>query len=204
MKPVAWHWELTPREALGGYIIRVPPQRPLLRETKPFALPYESVEGTGLRLQWGVSSRSLCLDVKAIREFAPQLPDSAADGDRRSGILFFDGDTLVGYYVILGFSLSSDHRVWIHEDYRGSDLGQRVLLEWQKRVPRCQTKDPQKLNPGGAKTFLRVRSKLYRWAIDQGYDVPDKVRRELDTGAEAAAIDAKIALVLETRKPQTI
>lgn len=200
------HWELTPREALGGYKVWIPPiQTPLPTEKTPFpGVPRAQFE-RGLTLQYGVSSISLAPDMRAVHAAVPHLPDPGAGGDYRSGVLVFSGDQVVGYYIIEGTRSRPrpQHRVWVHSSYYGQKLGARVLLEYQKRIPRCHAPG-QRLNPRGCETFLAVRPMLYHWALEQGQSLPDKVLRELETGEEASEIRRKIALVRETGQPQTI
>lgn len=208
----AWHWNLTPLEALGGYEIRIPlVPAALVTERLPMVgLPYLPF-GDGLMFQYGVSSLSLAPDMIQVRCFTPGLPDPGEHRkERRSGILVFDGDQVVGYYIIDGMRSrpQPEHRVWVDPDYRGTkkgagQMGARILLEYQKWIPRCHAVG-QQLNPRGCETFLAVRPMLYQWAEAQGKRLSSKVRRELETGEEDSKIRRKIAQVRNTGISQII
>ena len=204
---VAWHWTLTPREALGGYCIAIPRSggRLTVERTPLAGMLYQPFYGD-LTFQYGVSSKSLAPDMQYVRQFAPDLPDPGANSrDPRSGILAFSGERIVGYYIIDGLRSrpSPQHRVWVDPEYYGRKIGARILFEYQKRVPRCPAPG-QMLNPRGCETFLALRPMLYHWAEEQGIPLSDAVKREMETGREASDIRRKIAWVRETGHPQYI
>lgn len=202
--PAAWHWELTPLEVFEGYWLCSPPNPGgrIVRERAGLNhVPAESLAGTPYTMQWGVSSRSLCPDMAKMRAFAPSMQDphkAPGSRERRSGILVFsEGPAAIAGYIVDGFSTAPQHKLWVDAAHQGEGLGERMLLEWYKRVPRV-TSAEQTMNLRGAAAFLGVRERLYRWAAEEGLPVPGKVLREMTTGAEAAIIREKIEQVRRT------
>ena len=204
-----WHWEQTPLEAWAGFVLwdgrhKNVPKRLVdtFDRVEASGFRCERYElGGGLTCQLAVSDRSSSRDVQATRAEHPELPVS---GDRRSGVIIFDGERIAANFISDGNLYDHAYRTVVAPEYRGRGLAQRAVLEWYKRVRRPRVVSKQRLNVAGAKVFLAVQSSVYAWALQHGKAVPDKVLRELETRAETLQLKEAMARVQSTGEPFVI
>lgn len=204
-----WHWEQTPLEAWAGFTVRVgkasrTPEKIValgeLVEYSGFKCERYELED-GLTCQLAVSDRSSSRDIQATRREQPELPVS---GDKRSGVIIFDGDRIVANFISDGDMFDHRYRTVVDAEYRRRGLAQRAVLEWYKHVRRPRIVSSQRLSPAGAKVFLSVHSAVYAWASQHGKSLPDKVLREMETKAETTQLVEAINRVESTGEPFVI
>jgi hypothetical protein len=183
---MCWRWELTPAELFAGFNFQHSmPAKELPGEVLAFACSKKLLEGTPLTYQLALSDRSVAVDMQQLRVAHPELPLS---GDRRSGVLAFDGDSLVGCCVIPGIQIYQGYKMVVLPEYRQQKLAFRMLLEWCRQTKRPRVLPPQGITINSAKALLAVHSILVDWAIQTGRSVPDQVRIAVAKGDEAKTL----------------
>jgi len=175
-----WRWELSPLQIKLGQTYG--PTRPNLRvrESTPFKGDKLPLPGApGLTYQFGVGDGSVAVEIV---ELLQVMPDLERTGDRRSGVLVFDGERLVGNWTVSGKRTHPQRALYVDPEYRGRNLGPLMILEWSKRTKRPRKLHAFYINPGSAKALLRCDMALYDWAEAEGKAIPDRalIDRELD------------------------
>jgi GNAT superfamily N-acetyltransferase len=191
VEDMCWRWELTPMELLAGFQpIRSKRTENLTSEVKPFKnTERKPLPGTDLLYQFAVSDCAVTQDITRIREAQPDLPVS---GDRRSGVLVYDQNKLVGSCVIQGNMYLQGYKMSVHPDYRRQGIAYRMLLEWCRETKRARELPKQGITLNSAKALLRVHKELIGWALQEGKEVPDRVVQAVEDGQEAERILARL------------
>lgn len=129
-----WH-ELTPAEMVAKHrIVQGGPGERQIPESLPFTGPRLPLDGyKALSYQLGLSDLSRCLEARLQRAAHPDLPSS---GDKRSGVLILDGETVVGSFVLDGQSVDSRFRMAVAKDYQRRGLAKTMMLLWGSKVKR--------------------------------------------------------------------
>lgn len=190
MSNFVYYWTLTPKELLSCLVpVNSRDRSRISLPVASFKLPKLSLVGTSYTYQLGVSANSLSEDMKGILKEFPGIP---VTGDRRSGILIYQGSKIIGSYLIPG-SYTKDFRlIYVHEGFRKQGLGTRMVEQWYREVPRAMSLSKQLVNVMAAKTFLKAHANVVRWAVAEGKDVPQRVQDAVNSGAEAAEILARL------------
>jgi hypothetical protein len=208
-----WRWEMTPLEIFQVKVVKPTPGGDgfLSMEVSPFKLPRLPLEGAnGLTHQFGLSDCSLSEEVKLWKATHPEIP---VTGDRRSGIIVFDGDEIVASYIFEGRRTGIPLTMVVRKDYRGSKpkspkplpLSVILPLEFFKRVKRQARPEPQQTEiVQGARAYIRTLTALYEWAVRTGKSIPEKVQREIETKEETNYILGLLSEVERTGTSVTI
>jgi len=183
-------WEQTPKEWFSRIVpvhmgaVQVPV------EVLPFKSAKISLPGTSYTYQLALAD--IASDTIAeLRAARPNLPMS---GDRRTGVLVFDGPKLIASFIVPGETRSALLRLAVHEDYRGAGLAKKMLVQWMKQVPLGVNSGPQLVNIAAIKTWLRAMHEVVDWAVASGKVVPQRVKDAWIAGTEEAEILATLAL----------
>jgi len=190
MSNLVYYWDLTPKELLSCLVpVNSQDRSRIQLPTVPFKLPKLSLIGTPYTYQLGVSDSSSLADVALIHKEIPSLPHT---GDRRTGIIVYNGSKIIGTYLIPGHYTRDYRLIYVHENYRNQGLGTRMLEQWYREVPRVMNLPPQLINIMAAKTSIKAHANVVRWAIAEGKDVPQRVQDAINNGAEVAEILARL------------
>jgi GNAT superfamily N-acetyltransferase len=181
-----WNWELTPAEIFSGVTFgKSEPVRKLGIEVKPFACEKQALEGTPFEFQLALSDSSKSPEIQRLRRAHPELPLS---GDRRGGVLVFDGPKIIGNCIVPGLQTYPGYRMVVHPDYRQQQLAFRMLLEWCRYTKRPKTLPLTGVTVISSKAWLAVHSELVKWAVKTGRHVPEHVLAAIASGEEARRI----------------
>ena len=197
MQDMVWRWELTPRQASPGFKFWSPPFKDF-RVEAPFESPRHQLQGTPFDYQVAVSKLSRSLDVSPVRAAQPELAES---GSRRSGIILFQGEQVVGSYCYPGTKFHEDVRLSVHPEHRRQGLGRLLIHLWFRHTMRVRDIEPQNMTTFTARAYVAAQIEISRWAVEQGKDVPEAVRRELETGEEERYLRRLIDEVERTGDP---
>lgn len=182
-------WTQTPKEWFSCIVPTHTQDNNVTLEVLPFKTNKKPLEGTSYTYQLALSDSSVSHDAQQLHKARPRLPLS---GDRRCGILVFDGQKIVASYVIPGHSEHAPRRVIVHRDYRGQKLAQKMLEQWYKEVPTIVGASKQPINVAAIKTFLAAIKNVVAWAATKDLTMDPQVRDAWASGAEAAEIIAKV------------
>jgi hypothetical protein len=160
--------------------------------TVPFKGIKRKLEGTPYLYQIGVSDTSVAVDIAPIYRAFPDLPLS---GDRRAGILVYDGNLIIGSYLTMGNLARDFRRIIIRDKYRKKGLATRMVEQWFREIPGATDIPRQPINIMAVKTFLKAHANTVNWAVANGKDVPQKVRDAVASGQEAQEILAGLPAV---------
>jgi hypothetical protein len=181
-----WNWELTPAEIFSGVTFgKSGPVRELGLEIKPFACEKRVLEGTPFEFQLALSDSSVSPEIQRLRRTHPELPLS---GDRRGGVLVFDGPKIIGNCIVPGLQTYPGYRMVVHTDHRQQQLAFRMLLEWCRHTKRPRSLPLTGVTVISSKAWLAVHSELVKWAVKTGRHVPEHVLTALASGEEARRI----------------
>lgn len=183
---MCWRWDLTPAHLFAGFhFIKSEPASTLPQELRPFAVKQMDLPGTRLSYQLAVSDSSVALEVQALRLAQPELPLS---GDRRSGILVFDGGKPVGGLIIQGNLTTQGYKLVVRPEQRQKGLALRMLVEWGWQTKRLRVLPKQGITVISAKALLSAHKIIVVRALQEGKPVPPKVVAAIEAGVEAADI----------------
>jgi len=185
-------WILTPADLFAVFIPVKSSATNAHGANKPFAGAKRPLDGTPFQYQVALSDKSLSEDVKLLRRERPTLPLS---GDRRAGIILFDGSKIIASYIIPGNLVRQERQLFVHADYRRRGLASRMIEQWMRETPTARNITRQPLNVVAARAFLAAHRALIIWAVAQGKNVPQSVADAVTAGNEANAILARFAAV---------
>ena len=185
-------WEQTPKEWFSRIVpvhmeaVQVPV------EVLPFKSAKISLPGTSYTYQLALAD----IDSDTIAEWRAARPNLPMSGDRRTGVLVFDGPKLIASYIVPGETRSALRRLAVHEDYRGACLAKKMMIQWIKQIPLVipANSGPQPVNIAAVKTWLRAIHEVVDWAVASGKVVPQRVKDAWIAGTEEAEILATLAL----------
>lgn len=187
-----WRWELTPREILSSFrFIQSSSTKDMGLEVMPFRCAKRPLEGTPYTYQLAVSDRSVCHEIKIVRAAQPEMPTS---GDRRSGVIVFQGDTIVGALIIKGQMVSQGYSLFVRPDLRQQGLAFRMLVEWLDQTKRPFGLPEQRITLHSAKACLAAHRVIVERAVAAGLPVPERVLAGIQNG-EADEIIAQATRV---------
>lgn len=191
--------ELTPRELFAGFrFIQSAPAKRLSVEALPFTGPKLDLGGTPFSFQLAVSNRSVSQNIQAIRAGQPELPVS---GDRRSGVIVFNGAEIIGSLVIQGNLTGQGYRMAVSSPYRREGLAHKMLVEWCWSTKRVRTLPDQGITVYAAKALLSAHREIVARAVALGMPVTGRVREAVESGAEAEQIIREAMLVESLVRP---
>lgn len=183
---LCWRWELTPAELFAGFHpIKSEPAKGLPLEIKPFACEKKPLGTTGFLYQVAVSDRSVCGEIIKIRKAQAELPLS---GDRRSGIILFEQDYIIGALVIQGNLTNSGYKLFVHPDYRERGLAFMALVEWCWLTKRQRVLPRQGITLHSSRALLSAHRVVVERAQQSGKPVPARVLDAISSGEEARTI----------------
>lgn len=185
-------WELTPRELFNGFhFIKSGPARGLPVEVLPFKCVKQPLDGTPYEFQFAVSDTSVNPEIKFAREAGPGLPLS---GDRRSGVLVFDGSEIIGSLIIPGNLVTHGYRATVKPAHRQKGLAVRMIVEWIWATKRSLSIPKQGITLYAAKALLAAHKLCVARAVERGLPVPQRVLDAVSSGEEAAQVvrDAQV------------
>lgn len=193
---LCWYWELAPADLLMGYrFIKAWPVQKMRQEVTPFSSPKKLLEGASFSYQLAVSSRSVDPWIQDLHaDMAPLgMPIS---GDRRSGILIFDADRIIGSFIIEGNLVGNGYKMVVDQDRRQHGLAMRMLVEWCWQTRRHRIR----LEQGGitlvsVKALLSAHREVVERATKAGLPVPKRVAEAIAQGQQAAQIIAEATKV---------
>ena len=172
-----WIWEKLPTEILKQSILArgVPSTLPV--ERKPFCSPRVEL-GDGLSYQLALASH-MSGNAKLLRKIHPEVPLS---GDQRSGVILYDGNSIIGS-LVLGSAWSST--VSVLPQYRDLGHAQRMFEIWYKHVRLIYDDGHVNIiNAGGLGAFLAAHEGAVKSALEVDAPVPKAVWRGIETGSD--------------------
>ncbi len=189
--PVIWTWEQTPEDWFRC-IRPVKAQASINLEVQPFNLPKKVLNGTKFTYQLGLSSSSTSSEIKIRRTALPAIP---VTGDTRSGIIIFDGQKIVGSYIIPGNLDNSARQLVVDSAYRGMGIATRMLEQWFREVPSVPALSVQPVNIQAVKTFLKALHNTVNWAVSVNKPVSQEVKDAWNTGVQETAILSRLQVL---------
>lgn len=181
-----WRWELTPAELFAGFHpIKSEPAKGLPLEVRPFSCEKKPLDIPGFYYQVALSEKSVAEEVIRLRDAQPELPLS---GDRRSGVILFDGDAIVGALVIQGNLVNQGYKLFVHPKYRKRGLGLQVLVEWCWLTKRQRVLPRQGITLASTKALLSAHKTVVERALEQRRAVPERVLSAIASGEDADRI----------------
>jgi hypothetical protein len=194
-----YRWLLTPRELFEGFhFIKSGPASRISLEVLPFACERHPLVGTPYEYQLALSDSSVSEDIKFARAASPELPLS---GDRRSGVLVFDGPKIVGSLVIPGNLATHGYKIVVKpapddeaRGYRREGLAVRMITEWCWDTKRPRVIPNQGITLYAAKALIAAHRVCVARAVERGLPVPQRVLDAVASGDEAAQVvrDAQV------------
>ena len=194
-----YRWTLTPKELYSCFKPIKSGESRVVLPVKPFKGPRRPLEGTSYSYQLGVSDTSAAVDIAPIYREHPNLP---LTGDRRAGILVYNGNLIIGAYLVMGNVARDSRRIIVREKYRGQDLAARMIEQWFREVPGATEIPRQPINVMAVRAFLKAHTNAVNWAIAKGKDVPKKVRDAVASGKEAEEILKGLSAVEKAPVPR--
>jgi len=196
MSEIAYRWMNTPAELFRSAIyVKIQPISPVAIESIPFTSQKRMLSGTGYQYQCALSNTSMAIDIAPVHEAYPQIDIS---GDKRAGIIIFEGNRVIASYIVPGDSTMAERRIFVSEDYRGKGLATRMIEQFMQEIPGIII-PKQRVNLVAVRAFLSGHKNVVNWAIAHGMQVPQKVRDAITNGGEAAMILAKAERAEEQR-----
>lgn len=187
--------DLTPRELFAGFrFIKSGPARALSVEVLPFTCPKKPLEGTTFQFQLAISDRSVAENIQAIRKGQPELPRS---GDRRSGVIVFDGNRIIGSLIVPGNLSTQGYKMTVVPEHRQNGLAHKMLVEWCWSTKRVRVLPHQGITVNATKALLSAHKAIVERALSLGMPVSDRVRTAVQSGIEAQEI-IKEAMLIES------
>lgn len=189
-----WTWQLTPAEMLGGF--RYAQARRIIAkvETAPFpsAVPRRPFPGLpGFTFQVALGDLSVSDDVELLCLAHPELVIPG----RRSGILAFRGDELVGGLVVQGFKANDGRMMVVRPDCRGVGLSRHLLIEWGWHIKRVPVLREQFITVASVRALMGAHTVVVERAVAAGMPVPPRVVLAVRDGHEAARLIASAMTV---------
>jgi hypothetical protein len=189
-------WEFTPTE-LCGFFRPDPFERAVTLTSIPFGTPKQPLEGTPYIYQYGVSETSIAVDITPLCKALPDLPRTGS-GDRRSGIILYDRNLIIGCYLIPGYHTRGLHELVIHKNYHRQGLASRMVEQWFRQVPGVKSTIPQAMNTLAVRVFLKAHENIIKWALSNGKKVPNRVLKAVSEGSEKKAVLRRLEVIEST------
>jgi hypothetical protein len=197
---MCWRWELTPAELFAGFhFMQSEPAQSLHPEGRPFQGPKHPLAETPYTYQLALSDRSVAQEVIDLRRVQPDLPLS---GDRRSGVLVFDGAAIVGSLVIPGNISTQGYKMFVRPDLRQQGLAFRMLVEWCTQTKRYRVLPKQGITVVSARALLAAHKVVVQRAVQAGKPVPPRVLEALAQGTEAQRVLAEATRIEALELPK--
>jgi hypothetical protein len=201
LEQTCWRWELTPKELFAGFrFIRSEPTQSFTTEVLPFACPKQVLPGTDLHYQLALSDQSVCEEVQLLRRAQPDL---SLSGDRRSGVILFQGQTLIGALVIQGNMVNQGYKLFVRPTHRQTGLASKLLVEWCWHTRRQRVLPSQGITLHSAKALLAAHRVVVERATQAGLGVPDRVLEAIERGDETSQIIARATVIENLPANQT-
>lgn len=182
---IVYRWTLTPKELYACFRPINSAESRVALPTVSFKGPKRPLDGTPYTYQLGVSDTSAAVDIAPIRKAFPDVPLS---GDRRAGVIVYNGNIVIGSYLVMGAIARDARRIIVRESYRKKGIATRMVEQWFREVPGATDIPRQPINVMAVKTFLKAHANVVSWAAANGKDVPKKVKDAVASGQEAAEI----------------
>lgn len=193
-----WRWELTPREAYRGFkfVRYTEANTPPKVGAKPWPIyGHPLLSHPGLTYRIGVSRIT---EVPYLCELRAEHPHLPVTGDRRTGVFVLDGDRAVGSYLYDGFVSTGTNSVAVDPYYRGRGIAAALARTWFEQTRRPASMPAEEMNIGGMGANLKAQIGICRWAIEQGREVPPRVRQQMETGEDEQYLRGLMAEVQRT------
>jgi len=150
-------------------------------ERVPFEMEKKLLEGTSYTYQCGISATSEASDIVLVREAYPDIPFTGSD---KSGILVFDGEEIIGSYIVPNGNVM--HSALVKDEHQKQGLGTRMVEQFMREVPVViDSTVQQAVNLAAAKTFFKAHANAVSWAVANNKDVPQEVVDAAASGEEA-------------------
>lgn len=193
--PDGWQWthELTLAEMLGHHeIVIVGSDAGVSADSE--GIPFAGVQ----KKQVGKFSYQAAItsEPRADTAWAAMVRDGVGpadrSGDRRSGIILFDGERSIGSYTDPGFGAPAEWMLRVEDTYRGSGAGQALFIAWWREFPRHRELHPSlPMNQHAARALAKAFVQYVRQCAAHGLPVSQRVLDSLD--ADLAVVLARIA-----------
>lgn len=179
-------WQCTPDELFES--LQIVPEantRPPALETRPFQVPQLSLDGGPYTYQTTRSSISLNLIEKESQGLRSTQPESL---EKRCGILFFDGDTVIASYMIPGIYAVEPRLLHVRDSYRGKGLATRLMEQVMRDIPvvvgNVHLWGRQMIHVKAVKAHVNAHKNVVQWALQEGKEVPLEVLEAVQSGAQ--------------------
>ena len=146
------------------------PRRQIPRLPKPFTSDRQPLEGTSYTCQIGISFSTRNPNFVEWRQRCV-IQDS---GDERSGVVIFDGDTVIGGYTAKGNQPRPPWFIGIHPDYQNQSLATTAIREWFKAAPLIHLVT-WPASETAVQAFVTAHKQYVEWEIEKGTTVPQRV-----------------------------
>lgn len=135
----------------------------------------------GLKAQIAVAQRSFNNHIKALRADNPDQPIS---GDRRSGILVFDGDRIVASLTSAGRSSAKvDFIMFVDEDRQGHGLAVDMWVAWNMAFCEYNVLPRNVETVAARKILIKAHRRIVELAVERGETVPQYVIDSVQPGS---------------------
>lgn len=177
-----WRWELTLKEIFNGLYLagEFTPNNVILENQpfKPFSITENKLLFDNFTFQFGISDKSMSEDIKNIRKEQLDLPLS---GDKRSGIIAFDNEKIIGSLIIEGNSVKDSTKIAVLKEYRNKGISVALLTEWYWLTKRPVIMPSQGINIISAKTIINSYKNIIDRAKKENKDIPLNVLNSLES-----------------------
>jgi GNAT superfamily N-acetyltransferase len=144
--PDAWQWtyELTFAEMFGGHRTEhTTSSEPVQADSERVPFPGVAKKPLeGFLYQAAITSEPRPGSIWEAMVYDGVGPADRS-GDRRSGIVLFDGDKSIGSYTDPGFGEPIEWMLYLDPAYRGRGLGQALFIAWWLEFPRHRDLHPR-------------------------------------------------------------
>jgi len=190
-----WVWELTPNQVFqkNQFVKSSDDTESLPPETKGFETKKLVLPEVGLSYQVALTRKGRTEESVALRKAHPDVPDS---GGYRSGVLLFTDSAIVGSLILSGANQKSLFKMVVSPKYRNQGLAEKMLVLWWSTVKHTyRTEGEQPMTSTTVKVLLNAYKAVVEKAIAEGLPVPQTVRHQLTTQAEATEVLRRAQLV---------
>ena len=160
--PWQWTYELTAEELFGHH------ETGLASDAEPVIAPSELIPFPGVPkkpLGGFTYQAAITSEPRPESVWQAMLEDGVGpwhrSGDRRSGIVLFDGEVCVGHYTDPGFAGRPEFLLFVRPEYRGKGVGQLLLQAWWLEFPRHTELHPRQVPNQHADRAMRAAFEGY-------------------------------------------
>jgi hypothetical protein len=186
---LSWYWERLPAQLFDrGQFFFIGSRKlsgRINQEVRPFSASKLPLSDTPFFYQLALSNRSVAVEVRDLHFAQPEIPLS---GDRRAGVLVFDGEQIVGSLIIQGHIVGEGYKMVVNPKYRQQGLANRLLVEWCWQTKRRRVLPRQGITLLSAKALLSAHKTVVERAVQAGCPVPKQVLGAVALGRESARI----------------